>query len=109
MIVDISKALMSPLQTEAPLKTLYEASIYILDYSRHRNSATCYQLVQSILKISSVLAERVGQGEVGGCHPLGDSARWLLQLATEKPWSAPDGPFFFFLAKTSVENGPFTF
>ena len=37
------------------------------DYSRHRNSAACYQLAQSVLKIGSALAERVGQGEVGGC------------------------------------------
>ena len=36
------------------------------DYSHHRNSAACYQLVQSVLKIGSALAERVGQGEVGG-------------------------------------------
>ena len=37
------------------------------------------------LKIGSALAERVGQGgEVGGCHPLGDSAWRLLQLAVEK-------------------------
>ena len=47
------------------------------DYSRHRNSAACYQLGQSILKIGSALAERVGQGrevgETGGggwVHPL---------------------------------------
>ena len=32
------------------------------DYSRHRNSAACYQLAQSVLKIGSALAERVGQG-----------------------------------------------
>ena len=36
--------------------------------------AACYQLVQSVLKIGSALAERVGQGEVGGCTPLADSA-----------------------------------
>ena len=30
------------------------------DYSRHRNSAACYQLAQSVLKIRSALAERVG-------------------------------------------------
>ena len=36
------------------------------DYSCHRNSAACYQLAQSVLKIGSALAERVGQGEVGG-------------------------------------------
>ena len=78
------------------------------NYSRHRNSATCYQLAQSILKIGSVLAERVGQGEVGGCTALGDSAWQLLQLAIENAWSMLDGPFFCFLAHTSVENGPFT-
>ena len=33
------------------------------DYSRHRNSAACYQLAQSVLKM--------GQGEVGGCHRCG--------------------------------------
>ena len=36
--------------------------------------AACYQLVQFVLKISSALAERVGQGEVGGCTALADSA-----------------------------------
>ena len=29
-------------------------------------SSACYQLAQSVLKIGSALAERVGQGEVGG-------------------------------------------
>ena len=48
------------------------------DYSRHRYSAACYLLAQSTLKIGSVLAERVGQGKVGGCTSLGDSAWWLL-------------------------------
>ena len=42
-----------------------------------------YQLVQSALKIGSALAERVGKGKVGGCHPLG--AWWLLQLAAKSP------------------------
>ena len=36
--------------------------------------AACYQFAQSILKIDSALAERVGQGEVGGCTALADSA-----------------------------------
>ena len=36
------------------------------DYGCHRNSPACYKLVQSVLKIGSVLAERVGLGEVGG-------------------------------------------
>ena len=36
---------------------------------------------------------------MGGCYPLGDSAWQLLQLAVEKPWSAPGGPFVCFLAR----------
>ena len=70
--------------------------------------AACYQLAQSILKIGSALAERVGQGEVGRCTPLGDSAWWLLQLTEEGPWSVPGGPFVCFLAQMGKENAPFT-
>ena len=44
-------------------------------------------MAQSVLKIGSALAERVGQGEVGGSTALADCARWLLQLAIEKAWS----------------------
>ena len=77
------------------------------NYSRHRNSAACYQLAQFVLKIGSELAERMGRGEVGGCHPEGDSAWRLLQLAVEKPWSMPGGPLFCFLAQMGLENTPF--
>ena len=55
--------------------------MHVCRHSRHRNSAACYQLAQSVLKIGSALAERVGQGEVGGCTALADSAWGLLQLA----------------------------
>ena len=107
------------------------------EYSRHRNSAACYQLAQSVLKIGSALAERVGQGEVGqgevgqgevgqgevgGATAVADHAwrllqlaiavadhAWrLLQLAIEKARSALDGPLFCFLVQTGVENGPST-
>ena len=64
--------------------------------------------MQSVLKIGFVLVERVGQGEVGGCTALGDSAWLLLQLGIEKAWSALDGPLFCFLVQTSIENGRFT-
>ena len=40
----------------------------------HQILATCYQLAQSVLKIGSVLAERVRQGEVVGYTVLPDSA-----------------------------------
>ena len=69
--------------------------------------AASYQLAQSVLKIGSALAERGGQGEVGGCTSLGNSA-WWLQLAVEKPWSALGGPCFCFPAQTGIENAPFT-
>ena len=72
------------------------------DYSRHQNSAACYQLVQSVLKIGSALAERVGQGEVGRSTALAGNAWQLLQLAIERAWSMLDGPFFCFLVQTSV-------
>ena len=67
-----------------------------------------YQLVQSVLKIGSVLAERGGQGEVDGCTTLADCVWLQLQLAIEKAWSVLDGAFFCFLVQMCVENGPFT-
>ena len=36
------------------------------DYSRHRNLAACYQLVQSVLKIGSALVYRKGGTGGGG-------------------------------------------
>ena len=65
-------------------------------------------MAQSVSKIGCVLAERLGQQEVGGCTTLGDSAWWLWQLAVEKPWSALGGPFFRFVAQTGVKNDQFT-
>ena len=64
----------------------------------HLTLATCYQLAQSVLKIGSALAERVGQGEVGVCTPLGDSTQRLLQLAAEKQ-ERQVGHLFAFLHK----------
>ena len=58
----------------------------------------CNPLAQSVLKIGSALTERVGQGEVGGCTALADSAWQWLQLPGGKPWSMPSGPFVCFLA-----------
>ena len=50
------------------------------DYSHHPNLAACYQLAPSVLKIGSVLAERVGQGEVGRCLQPATTAHawWVL-------------------------------
>ena len=64
-------------------------------------------VAQSVLKIGSALAERVGQEEVGGSTALADCAWRLLQLPIERAWSVLDGPFFCFLIQTSIENGPF--
>ena len=78
------------------------------EFSRHRNLAACYQLAQSVLKMGSALAERVGQGEVGGATAVADHAWRLLQLAIETARSALDGPLLCFLVQTGVENGPST-
>ena len=75
---------------------------------RRQILAACYQLAQSLLKIGSALAERVGQAEVGGSTALPDSAWWRLQLPVEKPWSLTGGPFVYFLARTGVEMLPWT-
>ena len=64
--------------------------------------------VLSVGAICFELAERVGQGEVGVCTPLADSAWQALQLPVEKPWSMLGGPFVCFLAQTGIENAPFT-
>ena len=74
------------------------------DYSCHRNLAACYELAQSVLKIGSVLAERVGQGEVGGSTAFTDSAWRLLQLGlVSTGW-----PVLLLSCTKSVENSPFT-
>ena len=67
---------------------------------RRQILAACYQLAQCILKIGSALAERVGQGEVGGFTALPDSAWWRLQLPVEKTCSMTGAPFVCFLAGT---------
>ena len=46
--------------------------------------AGCYHLAQSVSKTWSVVAERVGQGEVGGCTILADSAWQQLQLPVKE-------------------------
>ena len=43
-------------------------------------------VAQSVLKIGSALAERMGQGEVSGSTALADCAWQLLQLPIERAW-----------------------
>ena len=69
------------------------------NYSHHRNLAACYNLAQSVLKIGSALAERMGEGEVGGSTALADRAWRQLQMAIEKAWSVLDGSSSAFLYK----------
>ena len=67
------------------------------DYRHHRNSAVCYQLAQSVMKIGSVL-ERVGQGEVVGAllwvtvH--GSCCSWL-QKRPGQHWMACPSAFLY--------------
>ena len=61
--------------------------------------------MQAIFKIGS---ERVGQGDVGKGHLLGDRPWQQLQLAIESPWSAPrEGDIFIVPAHTSLEKHSF--
>ena len=98
---------MQPNERIGPLSLKYIDATY-LDIVNLLASSDFYQLTQSVLKIGSVLAERVGQGEVGWYTALADSAWWRLQLPVEKPWSMTGGPFVCFLAQMGVENAPFT-
>ena len=53
-------------------------------------------------------SKKVGQGEVGVCTALANSAWWLLQLAIERVWSALDDPFLLLSCINKRRNGPFT-
>ena len=69
--------------------------------------------MQSVLKIGSAVAERVGQGEVGGCTTLADSAWWLLQLVAvaagyRKGLVSAVWPILLLSCANGRRNGPFT-
>ena len=68
-------------------------TIVVIEIRLHVN-----QLAQSVLKIGSALAERVGQREVGGSAALADHAWQLLQLVIEGPgqcWMARSFAFLY--------------
>ena len=69
-------------------------------------STTCYQLAQSVLRIGSALAERVGQGEVGRHSYDMTCTWWLSWLAVEKPWLALVLPFLSFFKHMGIETAP---
>ena len=54
--------------------------------------AACYQLAQSVLKIGSALAERVGQGEVGGCTIVIETISRKGRLHSPMNWRRQSGP-----------------
>ena len=56
----------------------------------------------------SALAERVGQGEVGGVTGRVLCTWWLLGLALKRPWLAPGGPPPALTAWTGLENTTLT-
>ena len=77
-------------------------------------SAPCYQLVQSVLKIGSVVAKKLGQEEVGRYIQDMPSTCWLPWLAIEGPWSAMAELFLTLLApmdkkkqSSPLVEGPF--
>ena len=56
----------------------------------------------------SVLAERVGQGEVGGVTCRVTCTCWLLWLSVEMPWLALGGPILALFAQIGLENTALT-
>ena len=60
------------------------------------------------MRAGSALAERVGQGEVGGVTCRVTCSWWLLGLAVKVPWLGPGGPILALAAWTDLENATFT-
>ena len=65
----------------------------------------CAEKIVSVrLCAGSALAERVGQGEVGGVTRRVLCTWWLLGLALKRPWLVPGGPPPALTAWTGLEN-----
>jgi len=62
-------------------------------------------LAQHFLEIGSALAERAGQGEVGGCTQRVQIAWLFLDLVVEILWLALGGSFFSSFAQMGLDNG----
>ena len=56
----------------------------------------------------SVLADRVGQGEVGGITRSVTCTWWLLGLAVKAPWLGLGGQYLALAAWTGLENTTLT-
>jgi len=81
----------------------------IVHFWLHHNAHCTEKIVSAHLRASSALAEKVGQGEVGGLTGRVLCTWWLLGLALKRPWLAPGGPPPALTAWTGLENTTLTF
>ena len=90
--------------------TLAEIAILnpIVHFWLHHTAHCAERIVSARLRTGSALAERVGQGEMGGvtCRVL--CTWWLLGLAFKRPWLVPGGPPHTLTAWTGLENTTLT-
>ena len=64
----------------------------IVHFWLHHTAHCAEKIVSARLRTGSALAERVGQGEVGGVTGRVLCTWWLLGLALKRPWLVPGGP-----------------
>ena len=76
----------------------------VAGYIRHETYILWRHFVQCFLDIGFDSAERVGQGEVGGCTRRVQTAWLSPNLALETPWLALGGPLLSSYAQSGWES-----
>ena len=74
----------------------------------HHTAHRAEKIVSARLRAGSALAERVGQGEVGGVTGRVLCMWLLLGLALKRPWLVPGGPPHALTAWTGLESTTLT-
>ena len=91
-----------------PVFTSFDIIMSVLNPTVHfwlHHTAHCAEkIISAHLRTGSALAERVGQGEVGGVTHRVLCTWWLLGLAVEGPWLGTGGPPFALTAWTGLEK-----
>ena len=80
----------------------------IVHFWLHHTALCAEKIVSARYARGSALAERVGQGEVGGVTHRVTGTWWLLGLAVKVPWLGPGGPVPALAAWTGLENATLT-
>ena len=80
----------------------------IVHFWLHHTAHCAEKIVSTCLHAGSALAERVGQGEMGGVTGRVLCTWWLLGLALKRPWLVPGGPPHALTPWTGLENTTLT-